>query len=316
MEGQRMRKALVIGGNGFIGSHLVDALVEREWAVTVFDLQDRRYDSTSKGINFIQGNLINSTSRIGTIIEKAEADVVFHLAWSSIHETSLLDPTADLVTNLTPSISIIEACKRSGGKIVFLSSGGAIYGPTDRRTISETHPLNPISPYGIGKLAVEKYLEMYHYLHGLNYAVVRPSTPFGPRQDYLKRQGAVAVFLYRISQGLPVTIWGDGSNIRDFFYISDLIDAILRCADHELQNKRVFNVGGSKGVTLNRLVAQVESAVGKKAIIDFQPARQFDPPQVILDTKLIRKELGWVPQTSFSEGLQKTWKWMQKTLPA
>ena len=272
-----MHKALVIGGNGFIGSHLVDALVEREWAVTVFDLQDRRYDSTSKGVNFIQGNLINSTSRIGTIIEKAEAQVVFHLAWSSIHETSLLDPTADLVTNLTPSISIIEACKRSGGKIIFLSSGGAIYGPTNRTTIPETHPLNPISPYGIGKLAVEKYLEMYHYLHGLNYAVVRPSTPFGPRQDYLKRQGAVAVFLYRISQGLPVTIWGDGSNVRDFFYISDLIDAILRCADHELQNKRVFNVGGSKGVTLNRTRSTGRIGGGQEGDHRFSTCEAFRP---------------------------------------
>jgi UDP-glucose 4-epimerase len=310
-----MSKALVIGGNGFIGSHLVDALVEHAWDVTVFDLQDRRYDRAPNAVNFIQGNLINSTTRIGTIIEKTSADVVFHLAWSSIHETSLLDPTGDLITNLTPSISIIEACKRSGGKIIFLSSGGAIYGPTRRKTIPETHPQNPISPYGIGKLAVEKYLAMYHTLHGLNYAVVRPSVPFGPRQDYLKRQGAVAVFLYRISQGLPVTIWGDGSNIRDFFYITDLIDAILRCADHDLQNERVFNVGGSKGVTLNQLIGQVESVVGKKAIIEFQPSRHFDPPQVILDTKLIRKELGWAPQTSFSEGLQKTWDWILKTLP-
>jgi UDP-glucose 4-epimerase len=309
-----MTKALVIGGNGFIGSHLVDALVNLGWEVVVFDLYSRRYDSASERVNFIQGDLSNSASNIENIIEKMAVDVVFHLAWGSIHETSLQNPAADLVTNLTPSISIIQACTKFSKKLIFLSSGGAVYGLTNQKYISETHALNPISPYGIGKLAVEKYLEMYHHLHGLNYAIVRPSVPFGPRQDYLKRQGAAAVFLYRVSQELPVTIWGDGNNIRDFFYITDLIDAIIRCTDHDLQNNRIFNVGGSEGITLNQLLAQVETIVGKKAIIDFQPARQFDPPQVILDTTLIRSELGWIPQVSFYEGMLKTWNWISKTI--
>lgn len=309
-----MNKALVIGGNGFIGSHLVDALLNLEWDVTVFDLNSRQYDSPPRRVNFIQGDLGNSITGIETIIEKSAADVVFHLAWNSIHETSLQDPVNDLVTNLTHSIRIIHACSQSAKKIIFLSSGGAIYGPTDQKTISETHPVNPISPYGIGKLAVEKYLEMYHYLHGLNYAVVRPSVPFGPRQDYLKRQGAVAVFLYRVSQGLPVTIWGDGNNIRDYFYITDLIDAIIGCAKHDLHTNRIFNVGGSEGITLNQLLARVETVVGKKAVVDHQPARQFDPLQVVLDTQLIRNELGWMPQISFSEGMKKTWNWISNTI--
>ncbi len=273
-----MSKALVIGGNGFIGSHLVDALVNLEWDVTVFDLHDRQYDSAPQRVNFIQGDLSNSASSIETIMEKTAIDVVFHLAWSSIHETSLQNPTADLVTNLTPSISIIDACTKLDKKLIFLSSGGAIYGPTTQKHIPETHPLNPISPYGIGKLAVEKYLEMYHYLHGLNYAVVRPSVPFGPRQDYLKRQGAVAVFLYRVSQELPVTIWGDGNNIRDYFYVTDLIDAIIRCADHNLQKNRIFNVGGSEGITLNQLLAQVETIAGKKAISRFSTCASIRSP--------------------------------------
>ena len=309
-----MSKALVIGGNGFIGSHLVDALVNLNWEVTVFDLNGRRYDSMPPDVKFIQDDLGNSNSRMETIIEKTEPDVVFHLAWNSIHETSLQNPTTDLVTNLTPSLSIIEACTKSSRKLVFLSTGGAIYGPTNLKYIPETHPLNPISPYGIGKLAVEKYLEMYGYLHGLNYAVLRPSVPYGPRQDYLKRQGAVSVFLYRVSQGLPVTIWGDGNNIRDFFYITDLIDAIIECADHALQQVRIFNVGGSEGITLNQLLTLAETVTGRKAIKEYQPARHFDPPQIILDTTLIRKELGWSPQISLSQGMQQTWDWISKTI--
>jgi UDP-glucose 4-epimerase len=156
---------------------------------------------------------------------------------------------------------------------------------------------------------------MYRYLRGLNYAVIRPSVPFGPRQDYLKRQGAVAVFLYRVSQGLPVTIWGDGNTIRDYFYVTNLIDAIIQCADHNLQKDRIFNVGGSEGMTLNHLLAHVETITGKKAIIDYQPARQFDPPQIMLDTTLIRKELSWIPRISFSEGIQMTWNWISNSMP-
>jgi len=310
-----MNKALVIGGNGFIGSHLVDALVNLEWEVTIFDLHSRRYDSTSQRVNFIQGDLGKSDPAIGSIIEKTGVDVVFHLAWSSIHEISLQNPKIDLITNLTPSINIIQACTQLAKKLIFLSSGGAIYGPTKKNYIPETHPLNPISPYGIGKIAVEKYMGMYHHLYGLNYAVIRPSVPFGPRQDYLKRQGAVSVFLYRVSQELPVTIWGDGNSIRDYFYVADLIDAIIRCADHDLQNNRIFNVGGSEGITLKQLLAQVETVVGKKAIVEFQPARQFDPPQVILDTTLIHDEMGWRPQISLSEGMWRTWDWIMRTFP-
>ena len=309
-----MNKALVIGGNGFIGSHLVDSLVNRGWGVTVFDLYRRRYDSVPQGVNFIQGDLGVSTTNIEAILEKTAADVVFHLAWNSIHETSLQNPTNDLVSNLTPTINIVQACTELGKKLIFLSSGGAIYGITDEKYIPETHPLNPLSPYGIGKLAVEKYLEMYRYLHGLDYAVLRPSVPFGPRQDYLKRQGAAAVFLYRVSQGLPVTIWGDGNNIRDFFYISDLINAILKCADYNLQNHRIFNVGGSEGITLNQLLIQVENVTGKKAIPEYQPARPFDPPQIVLDTTRIREEMGWKPEVTFSEGVQKTWNWIAHTI--
>ena len=309
-----MNRALVIGGNGFIGSHLVDALASLAWEVTVFDLNDRRYESLPPGVNFIQGDLSKSTSNIEILIEKQDVDVVFHLAWSSIHESSFQNPTADLLANLAPSIEIIQACTKLNKKLIFLSSGGAVYGMTKQKYIPETHPMNPISPYGIGKLAVEKYLEMYHYLHGLNYAVVRPSVPFGPRQDYRRRQGAVTVFLYRVSQELPVTIWGDGNNTRDYFYITDLVDAVLRCAQDNLQDRRIFNVGGGEGITLNQLLAQVETTVGKKAIIDFQPARHFDPTLIILDTTLIRNEMNWKPQISFSEGIQKTWNWISNII--
>jgi UDP-glucose 4-epimerase len=309
-----MRRALITGGNGFIGSHLVDALVINQWHVTVFDRNGRRFDSIPKSVNFIQGDLHHPTLVPEILSNISAIDVVIHLAWGSINESSLQNPATDVVSNLVPSINIIDFCSRNKIKLLFLSSGGAIYGPTKTKRISETFPLNPVSPYGINKLAVEKYLHMYHYLYGLDYIAIRPSVPFGPRQDFLRRQGAVAVFLYRVAKNLPITIWGDGNTVRDYFYIADLVSAMIKCIDHNVLENRIFNVGGSKGITLNQLLEKAEKIVGKKAIVDFQPPRPFDSPQVILDTTLIRKATGWLPQTAFNEGLQQTWNWISNVI--
>lgn len=309
-----MRQALVIGGNGFIGSHLVDSLLHNQWHVTVFDKSGRQFDNIPKSVNFIQGDLDHPTLVPEILSNITAIDVVFHLAWNSINESSLQNPTVDLVSNLVPSIKIIEFCSKNKIKLLFLSSGGAVYGSAKAKRISESFPLNPVSPYGINKLAVEKYLHMYHYLYGLDYITIRPSVPFGPRQDFLRRQGAVAVFLYRVAQSLPVTIWGDGNTVRDYFYIADLVNAMIKCIDHNALENRIFNVGGSKGISLNQLLEKTEKIVGKKAVVDFQPPRPFDPPQVILDTTLIRKETGWVSQTTFDEGLQRTWNWIFNTV--
>ncbi len=301
-------KALVIGGNGFIGSHLVDGLLALGWDVSVLDVQERRFDAMPSRVRFIRGDL----SQEFLVREALEgANVVFHLAWSTIHEIANRDPAADIVANLVPTVRLIETCSQFGvGRIVFISSGGTVYGPSKRLPINEIHSQDPITAYGITKLATEKYLQMYHHLLGLDYAILRPSVPYGPRQNPLGRQGAVAVFLYRVARDLPIPIYGDGSATRDYFYISDLVDALVMCAQKHLREQRIFNIGGNQEISLLNLVMRVEETVGKRAILEHLPDRAFDTKHIVLDTRQANSVLGWRPKVSFATGLDSTWRWM------
>ena len=305
-------RALVSGGNGFIGSHLVDELVKRDWDVAVFDLHERRYDPLPSQVHFVRGDLNQSY-----LVREAVTgvDVVFHLIWTTIHEVANQDPAGDVTANLIPTIHLLEACRNAGvQRIVFASSGGTVYGPAKAWPIPETHPQDPVNGYGITKLAVEKYLYMFRHLYGLDYAILRPSVPYGPRQNPLASQGAVAVFLYRVAHGLPVTIWGDGSITRDYFYVSDLAEALIAGAEIGMNEQRIFNIGGGEEVSLIQLLRTIEEVVGKRAHVEYAPVRRFDAPRIVLDTHLAQQELGWQPKVSLADGLVQTWKWMAATI--
>lgn len=308
-------KALVTGGNGYIGAHLVDHLLSSGWEVNVLHkYEQRRYGTKPPALRFFRGDLTQES-----LLREAVSgvDIIYHLLWTTtaIHEIANKDPIADVQANLIPSMQLIEAALHARVKrLIFTSSGGTVYGPTMIKPIPEQHPQNPISAYGVSKLAVEKYLQMFHHLHGLDYVILRPSVPYGPGQNPLGRQGAVAVFLYRVGARLPLTIWGDGSVSRDYFYISDLIDALLAAAERPLNRHRVFNIGGREEVSLNRLITHAEEVTGKKARVDYLPARTFDTPHVVLDTTAAKQRLNWKPQVGMQEGLAKTWSWMQTTI--
>ena len=305
--------ALIVGGNGFIGSHLVDGLLARGWQVTILDIQERRWDAMPAAARFIRGD-------IGApyLIREAliAVDVVYDLAWTTIHEVANQDPAADVQSNLVPAIRLIEACQAAARpRFVFISSGGTVYGPARQLPIPESHPRNPITAYGVSKLAVEKYLQMYHHIGGLDYAVLRPSVPYGPRQNPLGKQGAINVFLHRVAHGLPVTIWGDGQISRDFFYITDLVEALIACGEQPLDDRRTFNIGGREEISLNRALEVIQHTVGRTAILNYQQARPFDAPRIVLDTTLARQTLGWQPVVDFEEGVAHTWEWIRAALP-
>ena len=305
-------RALVVGGNGFIGSHLVDKLIECGWDVVVLDLHERRYSPIPSQVRFIRGELAQSFLVREALIG---VDIVFHLAWATIHEISNQDPAADVHANLIPSIHLIEACHHANvRRVVFTSSGGTVYGPAQELPISEIHPQNPINAYGITKLAVEKYLQMFNHLYGLDYVILRPSVPYGPRQNPLGRQGAVAVFLYRVAHGLPIVIWGDGSTTRDYFFVSDLVEALVASVEQKLDQYRIFNIGGAEEISLLKLLEWIEETVGQKANVGYHPARQFDAPQIVLDTRLAANELNWYPKVPLEQGLAKTWAWMSSKI--
>lgn len=310
-----MSRALVVGGNGFIGAHLVQKLVGMGWDVTVLHKYEQpRYSKMPDAVRFLRGDLTQE-SLLAEAVEGQE--VVFHLLWTTtaIHEVANRDPAADVQANLVPTIHLIEACRAARvGRLVFTSSGGTVYGRTQTAPIPEDHPSNPVTAYGVSKLAVEKYLQMFHHLYGLDFVIFRPSVPYGPYQNPLARQGAVAVFLYRVAKGLPLTIWGDGSVSRDYFYISDLVDALILGGTQTMNEQRIFNLGGLEEVSLNQLIAQVEETVRRKAAVEYQPARDFDAPRVLLDTTCAQSVLDWQPKVLMKDGLAKTWEWMQATI--
>ena len=310
-----MKNILITGGNGFIASHLVDILAASGHKVTVLDVYPRPYDSLPQGVNFVQGTL-QDIHLVRRTLEDHRIELVYHAAWANIHETALKDPVADVQTNLVASINLLSACQDTGVKrVIYLSSGGTVYGLPKHIPIPENHPTNPINAYGITKLTVEKYLHMFHHLYGLEYTILRPSVPYGPRQNPFHHQGVVTVFIYKALIQEPITIFGDGEVVRDYFYIGDLTRALETSKDLVFDpSNNTFNLGGMQPHSLNELVKKIESALDKKMLVNHEPARKFDVPHILLDTSLAQASLNWKPAVSLEEGIQRTADWLQKQI--
>lgn len=303
-------KTLILGGAGFIGSHLAEALLAQGHEVRIFDRPHIQIPAELKechGIEWMQGDFL-SVADIQAAVDGVE--LIFHLVSTTLPKNSNDDPGYDVGTNVIGSLHLLDAAVRLGiRKIVFISSGGTIYGIPGQIPIPETHPTDPLVSYGISKLAIEKYLKLYHELHGLDYAVLRVANPYGERQRTDMAQGAVAVFAKKALAGETIEIWGDGSVTRDYIYIADLIEAFVLAASYQGQ-ERIFNIGGGHGLSLNQLLATLEELLARPVNRRFLPARKFDVPVNILDITRAREVLGWAPRTPFKVGLQRTLQWL------
>lgn len=307
-----MGHILVTGGNGFIGTNLVNYLANMEdHQITIVDLYPRIFDPLPAGVQFVQGSL-NDSDLIQHILVDRGIDTVYHLAWSSIHETSLNNPAVDIEQNLIPSVHLLESCLMSGVKrFLFMSSGGTVYGIPETTYVSENHPTKPISAYGITKLMVEKYLQMYSYLHGMNYVIFRPSVPYGPYQNPRRRQGAVSVFVYHALRGEEISIWGDGETGRDFFYVDDLTRALVAALKLPPGESPTINLGGNQIFTINQLINIIEQTLNIKIKVSYAPSRKFDVPKINLDIGYAKKLLDWEPNISLQEGILHTAQWLE-----
>jgi UDP-glucose 4-epimerase len=199
------------------------------------------------------------------------------------------------------------------GKVVFISSGGTVYGSPKYLPIDESHPTEPQVSYGVTKLAIEKYLLIYQQLHGIKANILRVTNPYGERQRVETAQGAVGVFLSRALQDMPLDIWGDGSVTRDYIYVADVAEAFAKAVMYDGQ-KSVFNISSGVGTSLNELIAVLERVTGKPIPRNYSPGRPFDVLTSVLDNTLAKQELGWQPRTSLEEGIAKTSVWMGKAL--
>lgn len=303
-------RALVIGGSGFIGSHLVDALLAQGKKVRVYDRTPERFRATPTGVEFMQGEF-GDTAMLAEAL--ADIDQVFHLVSTMVPSTSNLDPVADIQGNLINTVRLLELMRSAGVKrMVFLSSGGTVYGIPKEDPVTEDHPLHPISSYGIVKVAIENYLHMEHHLHGLSSVILRASNPYGPRQGHGGVQGVIGTFLWKIAQGDPIQLWGDGSVVRDFIHVRDFTELCSRVSDTDLTGS--FNAGSGKGNSINDVITTITKVIGKEVNPIHKPGRGFDVPRVVLDISSIRQETGWSPTITLEEGIADTWKWVQGQL--
>ncbi len=290
-----------------MGIHLAERLLEDGNEVRVYSRGPNRFRGTPAGAEYVEGELGNA----GLIREAVEdVEIVYHLASTTLPKTSNDDPAYDVRSNLVDTLGLLEACVEAGvRKVVFASSGGTVYGIPRSVPVTEDHPTNPITSYGIVKLAVEKYLGLFHHLHGLDYAALRISNPYGPYQNPAGQQGAVAVFLRRIRDGESITIWGDGSVVRDYLYVSDLVDALVLASGRATESK-VFNVGSGHGISLNELVSLMATVTGEEPEVEYLPGRELDVPSSVLDIERAGRELDWRPSLGLAEGLSRSWEWI------
>ncbi len=304
-------RCLVLGGKGFIGSHLVDALLHKGFPVKVFDranIPPLNDAAAAAQVEWIDGDF-TSDADVGRAL--AGCDVCYHLVSTTLPQSSNADPVFDVETNVAGTIRLLNHAVRLGvKKVVFISSGGTVYGIPRQVPISEDHPTNPICSYGITKLAIEKYLHLYLTLHGLDYTVLRLSNPFGERQRIQASQGAVAVFMGKALRGERIDIWGDGSVVRDYVYVGDAVAALVKAATYR-GDERVLNIGSGAGISLNQILDGIEQVTGCKAERTYTAARAFDVPVSVLATARARDALGWTPTTSFADGLKRMMLWMQ-----
>ena len=296
--------ALVTGGNGFIGSGLVDRLRSAGHRVRVLDQSAPRADVDWCDVDYIMGDLAN-VPKIPALLDGV--DLVFHLASSTVPSTSNLDPVADVQSNLIGALNLCRAMIDAGKRrLVFFSSGGTVYGDPQRLPVPEDHSLRPISSYGVVKVAIENYLLMYEKLGALDPLILRPSNPYGPRQSGAGVQGVIAAFLGRAARGESAHIWGDGEIIRDYLHIDDLITFAVSAGLGKKSG--VVNVGSGHGHTLNQIIELVRAATGAALPVEYAPGRSYDVAEIVLDISLAKTRFDWHPTIPLSEGICSTWK--------
>jgi UDP-glucose 4-epimerase len=301
----RSMSCLVLGGGGFVGTNLCRRLVASGARVCAFG-RSRSFTHELAGVEWHQGEF-DDTAALASAI--ASCDVVFHLIQATMPHSANVDMAGDLRHSVIPTLALLDACRDANVKrIVFVSSGGTVYGAARTIPTPETAPTDPITAYAIGKLAIEKYLGLYEHLHGLDFRVLRVANPFGPFQLPAKAQGLVAMLLSRAINGQSTQIWGDGSVVRDYVFIDDVVDA-LQAAASDTSAERIFNIGSGRGRSVRDIVAAVEAELGAPVPIEWSAGRAIDVPVSVLSIERARNVRGWTPKTAFAEGLRQTVEW-------
>jgi UDP-glucose 4-epimerase len=306
----KFKTALVTGGAGFIGSHLVDALVAKRVKVYVVDdLSSGQKSNVNPNASFTKLS-VNAPAFID-YLKKVKPEVIFHLAAQINVRKSVENPLEDAKTNIMGLLTILSVAKEIGvKKIVFSSSGGVMYPDTAKMPYAETIPAEPISPYGISKRASEMYLSFAHKLHGMPYVALRYANVFGPRQNAKGEAGVVSIFTTLMLAGKPVLINGTGKQTRDFVYVGDIVRANLLAAQKNVVGE--FNIGTGRETDVNTLFKKLAKLTEYKLPEQHAKPAAGEVMRSVLDARKAGKMLDWEPKTQFEEGLAKTVEWFKK----
>jgi UDP-glucose 4-epimerase len=297
-------KILVTGGAGFIGSHLVDALIKRGHKVVVIDnLSTGKRENINKKAKFYKIDICSP--KIGEIFKKEKPEIVFHFAAQINVRKSIENPLKDAKTNILGSLNVLENCKKYKIKKIIFASSAGVYGEAKILPTPEDHPVNPDSPYRIAKLTIENYLKFYKENFGLKFISLRFSNVYGPRQDPRGEAGVVAIFINKLLKGERPTIFGNGNQTRDFIFVEDAVSACLKAMEYK-GKKEIFNIGTGIETSINELYKIISKLLKTKLKPKYAPGKPGDLKRSCLDISLAKRELEWKPKYNLEKGLQKT----------
>lgn len=302
-----MKRILILGGTGFIGINLTYYLLHHlEYQVTIFGRSLKNYPldlQKSSRVKFIRGEFGPNYDFDGLV---AGQNIIFHLISTTVPTTSNKNIAKEIIDNIESTSVLLEACARHHvEKVVFISSGGTVYGITDGIKISENMPTNPITSYGLQKLSIEKLLFLYSQMREQDYRIIRLANPYGPYQKVNGIQGVISTFIYNILHQKELVVYGDGNIIRDYLYIDDAIQAIIRIFSDTAKEK-LYNVGSGIGLSINEIITSIEKCLNLNAKVKYVEGRKVDVPSNVLDVRKYEQEFGKICFTSFQEGIKKT----------
>lgn len=303
-------RVLVTGGGGFIGSHVVDRLLALGHHVAVVDdLRSGRLNNLPAGVRLYSADI--ASPALEDAFSRERPDFVCHYAGQISVQRSMQDPLVDAETNVKGSLNLLQNCvKYEVRKVIYTSSGGAIYGDPVYLPCDEAHPVQPLSHYGVSKYAVEKYLYVYRESFGLDYTTLRLGNVYGPRQDPLGEAGVVAIFSQAMLDERPVVIFGTGEQERDFVHVSDVAQASVRAL--EAGSGGAFNIGTGVGSSINLIFSLLKNITGYTMDADYGPAKPGEVFKIYLDVAGARQGLGWEPEFSLEDGLKSTVAWFRE----
>jgi UDP-glucose 4-epimerase len=296
-------RAVVTGGAGFIGSHIADALLAHGDEVHVLDdLSTGNREHVPEGARLHEGDIRSETD---AVFDEVRPEVCFHFAAQPNVRVSVEQPDLDADVNVVGTVRVLEAARRHGTKLVFASTGGAIYGERDEPA-TEDAARRPLSPYGTAKLAGEEYIQTFNRLYGSTHTILRFGNVYGPRQDPHGEAGVVAIFMSRLRAGKRPQVFGDGEQTRDYVYVADAVAGTVAALAHD---GGTFNVGTGKETSVLDLLARIQGVAGTNVEPEFAPPRSGELQRSVLDVSRAAEELGWRPAQDLDAGLAATWAW-------